>query len=121
MFGWHRKPIKGFPQGFRRQRVGIRDGGYLADLSPADIVSYFRAHPESAQTLLNESYDKRYSPSSFLTEESDGYSVGWYSTRRGYECEIRFTDLADAATDYFLFSLGRGRWNPAGVELRAIR
>jgi hypothetical protein len=117
MFGWHRRPINGFPKGFRRQRVAIRDGELLADLAPSEIVSYFRAHPEAAQALLNESGDKRCSPSSFLTEESDGYSVGWYSTLRGYECQIRFTNLADAATDYFLFSLGKGRWKPQDVEV----
>jgi len=60
-----------------------------------------------------ESYDKRFSPSSFIVEEGVGlFRVGWYSTDLGYECVKDFSSLADAATDYLLFSLGKGRWTP---------
>jgi hypothetical protein len=45
-----------------------------------------------------------------MAEEGDEFRVGWYSN--GYECEKRFKKLADAATDYLLFSLGRERWSP---------
>lgn len=62
-----------------------------------------------ANQLLLESYDKRYNPSTFLSQEGAGYRVGWYSN--GYECEQRFATLADAATDYLLFSLGKSRWS----------
>lgn len=64
----------------------------------------------SKYVLLAEAYDKRYSPSTFIAEEGDEYRVGWYSN--GYQCEKRHTSLADAATDYLLFSLGRERWSP---------
>ena len=29
-----------------------------------------------------------------------------------YECVKEFENLANVATDYLLFSLGKGRWNP---------
>jgi hypothetical protein len=65
-----------------------------------------------AHRLLLESYDKRYSPSTFITEQGEAYLVGWLSSRSGYQCQRRFSKLADAATDYLLFSLGKGRWSP---------
>ena len=65
-----------------------------------------------AKELITESSDKRFSPSTFLTDEGDEYSVGWFSRDAGYQCERRFASLADAATDYVLFSLGKGRWTP---------
>jgi hypothetical protein len=66
--------------------------------------------PLLAERLLIESSDKRFTPSTFI-EEADGvFSVGWYSRKR--ECVREFSDRANAATDYVLFSLGRGRWTP---------
>jgi hypothetical protein len=57
-----------------------------------------------------ESYDRRCSHSTFMSEEVGGYLVGWYSRHAGFLSQRRFSDLADAATDYLLFSLGKGRW-----------
>ena len=82
----------------------------IAELPPEDIFNHFLRHPGLAKELLLESSDKRFTPSTFITEESEGYNVGWYSRRFGNQCEVCFSDLADAATDYVLLSLGRGRW-----------
>lgn len=81
----------------------------VAELAPSEIEQYFREHPDVAGRLLTESSDKRYSPASFISEEADGFAVGWFSPTRGYECVRRFEDLSHAATDYLLFTLGRGR------------
>lgn len=105
-----------FPNGFRVQAIKVAAAIAVADLPPGDIAVYFRNRPETAKDLLQESYDKRYSPTSFITEESGGFSVGWYSRRLGRESVRQFSNLADAATDYLLFSLGKGRWNsPEGT------
>ena len=69
-----------------------------------------------ADRLLSESCDKRYSPSTFITEQGDGYLVGWVSSREGYLAQRRFSNLADAATDYLLFSLGKGRWTEPPIS-----
>jgi hypothetical protein len=98
----------GFPPEFRLQQIGVRGAMEAVDLAPADVAAYFQSHKETAQALLSESYDKRYSPSTFIQEEVDGYSVGWYSN--GYECVQSHSNLADAAADYLLFSRGKGRW-----------
>ncbi len=99
-----------FPQEFTIQRVQLAAAKGLAGLQPASIAAYFRDHPEQAKALLYESYDKRCTPSSFIEVEGNGYQVGWFSVRR--LCVRRFSNLADAATDYLLFSLGKGRWKP---------
>jgi hypothetical protein len=111
MWLWKRKSVKeGFPLKFRVQRIGIDSAKAVSHLPPQEIAAYFRNNPLTAERLLAESYDKRYSPSSFIAGEDGGYQVGWYSDR--YECVRRFSNLADAATDYLLFSLGKGRWMP---------
>jgi hypothetical protein len=101
-----------FPQGFRIQRIGVADAMAVADLPPDRIAAYLRRNPGTAERLLTESCDKRYSPSTFISEEGDGYLVGWFSKGAGYLAQRQFSDLADAATDYLLFSLGKGRWTP---------
>jgi len=102
-----------FPEEFTVQRIGVAEAKAIADLSPADIARYFREWPRVAQDLLIESSNKRSAPSSFILEESDGFRVGWFSSRFEYRCVKRFPNLADAATDYLLFSLGKGRWTPS--------
>jgi len=113
---WKRKLFgEGFPRGFRVQRVGVSAALAVCELAPEQIAAGFRRDPFPAKQLLEESYDKRYSPSTFISEENSGYSVGWYSTRSGYECVRRFSNLEDAATDYLLFSLGKGRWTETEI------
>lgn len=98
------------PSDFKIQRIRTDAANAISHLPAHEIAAYFKENPSVANQLLTESYDKRYSPSTFIAEEGDGYRVGWYSN--GYKCENRFTNLADAATDYLLFSLGRERWSP---------
>jgi hypothetical protein len=99
--------MKGFPSGFKPQKLpsSLIDG--ISDLSGEELVEYFRAHRSVAEALLTSTYDKRFTPSTFIAEDGDGFRVGWYAN--GYLDEQRFTNLAEAATDYLLFSLGRGR------------
>src|SRR5579863_2323423 len=120
MWGWKRKPtIDGFPEGFRVQRIGVTSAVNISHLSGREIAYYFRERPGMANGLLIESQDKRYTPSTFISENGDGwFSVGWYSRKGGYECVKRFDNLADAATDYLLFSLGKSRWTTSESESR---
>jgi len=120
MWPWKRKSVKeGFPSKFRIQRIGIDAAKAVSHLPPQEIAAYFRKDPLTAERLLAESHDKRFSPSSFITEEGDEYRVGWWSKQRRYECVKSFPDLADAATDYLLLSLGRGRWTPPQDDLES--
>ena len=113
MWFWKRRSFgDDFLEGFRVQRIGIADAIAIAEFPPDQIAAYFRRNPVIADRLLLESYDKRYSPSTFITEQGECYLVGWVSSRSGYQSQRRFSKLADAATDYLLFSLVKGRWTP---------
>jgi hypothetical protein len=103
---------QGFPKEFRPQRVNLANAATLAELPPAEIVSYFRDNPNAARELLLESGDKRCTRSTFIEGHRKTYRVGWLSSEIKFECEASFQNMADAARDYLLFSLGRSRWVP---------
>jgi hypothetical protein len=113
-----RKPKRdGFPAGFKIQKVGVASAVAISDLPGAEIVNFFREHPGMAKALLSESCDKRYTPSTFISESGDAsFRVGWFTRDAQYEPVKEFQNLADAATDYLLFSLGKGRWTPSGQK-----
>ena len=80
--------------------------------SPVELIKYLEAHPEVCKTLLNDSYDKRYSPSTFIEEMKDGkYRVGWVTWNDNPLInQIRvFPAFWEAAADYVLFSWGLPR------------
>jgi hypothetical protein len=112
MWPWGRKKAipEGFPEGFKVQRIGISAAIAVSQLPAADIAKYFHEHPEVAGELLSESYDKRYTPSTFIEEKGYGFRVGWLTRSATSHCVQEFSTLADAATDYLLFSLGKSRW-----------
>jgi hypothetical protein len=59
-----------------------------------------------------DSYDKRYAPSTFLQEwENNQYRVGWVKAAGDPSItDIRvYSSLADATSDYVLFSWGYPR------------
>ena len=91
------KPAEGFPEGFSVQRIGVSAAKAIADHSAPEIAAYMREHPEIAEALLTESYDKRFTPSSFITEEGNKIRVGWFTRQAQYECVQEFSSLADAA------------------------
>ena len=117
MWLWRRrKPNpEGFPKGFKVQRIGISAAMAISELPASEIAKYFHDHPEIAGALLGESYDKRFTPSSFIEEKGNGFRVGWFTRDAKYQSVQEFSTLADAATDYLLFSLGKGRWPPGEV------
>jgi hypothetical protein len=107
-----KQPAEGFPDGFSVQHIGVSAADAIADLPPWELVARLRERPEIAEALLSESYDKRFTPSSFIEERGKSFRVGWFSRDAKYQCVQEFSDLADTATDYLLLSLGKGRWRP---------
>ncbi len=95
------------PAGCEPQTSDLADLGALATLAPCDLVAHFEMNPQTAERVLLQSYDKRYSPSTFIEETETGYQVGWFDHERKHL--QHFTELAEAAADYLLFSFGRGR------------
>src|SRR5204863_6064254 len=95
------------PAGCEPETNDLVDFQPLSELSPADLVAYFSANPQAADRLLQQSYDKRCTPSTFIEEASAGYQVGWFDHERRHL--QHFTGFPQAAADYLLFSFGRGR------------
>src|SRR4029077_19709681 len=90
------------PPGCELATTGLADFESQATLSPAAVVTYFRANPQAASQLLQQSYDKQYSPSTFIEETGSGYQVGWFDRERTH---VRhFANFPEAAADYLLFS-----------------
>lgn len=79
------------------------------NFTPMDLIRYLESHPETCEALLNNSYDKRYAPSTFIDQGKDNkYRVGWVDPRtRPVITQVRvFSTFAEAAADYVLFSWG---------------
>jgi hypothetical protein len=70
-------------------------------------VGYFRENPKAADRVLRQSYDKRYTPSTFIERTDSGYRVGWIDHTRTHVRHV--ADITEAAADYLLFSFSRGR------------
>jgi hypothetical protein len=71
------------------------------------LIRIGHAHAQIAKRLLQQSYDKRYAPSTFIEETADGYQVGWFDHQRKHL--QHFAEFSQAAADYLLFSFGKGR------------
>ena len=70
------------------------------------LLEYFVQNPKLCKRLFNDSGDKRYTPSTFITMNKKGkYLVGMLD-RNVQEHDVEsFDTLAEAVTDYVLFSL----------------
>ena len=96
-----------FPVGCEPATRGLEDFQSQATLPPSELVAYFREHPQAGESILQQSYDKRYTPSTFIEEVDAGYQVGWFDHERIHVQNFR--ELSEAAADYLLLSFGRGR------------
>jgi hypothetical protein len=113
MWPWRRKLARdGFPERFKVQRIVSSSAVAISGLPAPEIARYIRANPGTARQLLQECCDKRSTATTFITEIGGGFRVGWITRAAEHECVKEFSDLADAATDYLLFSLGKSRWVP---------
>lgn len=75
------------------------------NFTATELIKYSELHPETCKNLLNDSYDKRYSPSTFIEEWQNKYRVGWVPGGQSPINQIRaFSSFAEATADYVLFS-----------------
>ena len=69
------------PEEFKVQRIRTVAANALAALSPAEVAAHLRANPDIARDVLHESYDKRWSPATFIDEQHGRFWVGWFSSK----------------------------------------
>src|SRR6516162_5233305 len=111
-------PHADFPEDFKAPEPGTFIPPGLADNSPEDLHRHFLEQQRSGRLLLTFSDRKQCVPRSFIKEDDDTwFTVGWHSEKFGQKSLRRFFSLADAATDYVLFSFGKCRFNPSEHRL----
>jgi hypothetical protein len=76
------------------------------NFSAEDLIAYLKEHPDTCRALLLNSYDKRWTPSTFIEEwHNNQYRVGWVPSGENAINQIRvFSDFTEATADYVLFS-----------------
>lgn len=98
---------KDYPEDFTPQTMGLDRFATLVEKTPEEVVAYFRYNPKQCQLVIRMSYDKRYSPSTYVQETEGKYRVGWYSG--GYKAVRVHDEFASAIADFVLFSFGKPR------------
>ena len=78
--------MNGFPKGFVTQHIGIKAALIISDRPATEIAKYFHENLAIADALLGESYDKRFTPSTFIAEQDGKFRVGWFTNDAKYEC-----------------------------------
>ncbi len=75
--------------------------------SNKDLRDYLKLNIEECNKLLVESYNKRSSPSTFISEIDSGFKVGYFDKK---EIDVKIWDnIIDATADYLLLSWGLDR------------
>ena len=95
------------PKNYSLQTCGLEIFAGHVGKGAKYLIEYFHDNPDKAKFILSQSYDKRFTPSTFIEEHKQGYRVGWYDSDREFTRE--HDNLEQAATDYLLFSFGKAR------------
>ena len=95
------------PKNFSLQSAGLEHYAGHVNKGPEYLIQYFHSNPDKARLVLGQSYDKRYTPSTFVEEHTQKYRVGWFDSEREFLRE--FDTLEEAIADYLLFSFGKER------------
>jgi hypothetical protein len=72
--------------------------------STMELLSFLESYPAFSDKVINESYDKRSSPSTFIREKENEFEVGVYD--KGFNEVQIWNDKYKAVADYLLLS-----WN----------
>jgi hypothetical protein len=72
-----------------------------------DLLNHLRTNGQDCDRLLSESYDKRFTPSTFIEESGTNYNVGLFDKNR--EKVKTWDNIIDATADYLLLSWNLGR------------
>ena len=90
-----------------------------------DLTEYLKGNQEIAQTLITQSDDKRYAPSTILFQAKDCFIVGEFEFKKGREFEFEqaqiFTNIVEATADYILLNWQLPRLRPKETECRLKR
>jgi hypothetical protein len=87
-----------------KERAGLQN---IFLFTNKDLLNHLRANPQDCDRLLGESYDKRFTPSTFIEETGTSYSVGYFDKKKE---QVKIWDnIEEATADYLLLSWNLGR------------
>jgi len=107
VFGYHRVEKILQPYGYSLKRMRrVESVRKFLTFTPSQLLEYLKKRPRTCQRLFDDCGDKRYSPSTFITMDKKGkYFVGMLVLGEEDRDVESFETLAEAVTDYVLFSL----------------
>ena len=97
----------GIPPGFKRTTSGLEYLAELVELPVDELIARLARENDLCDLVIGQSYDKRYTPSTFIEEKDGAFRVGWYEN--GYQAVRTYPRRELAVADYLLFSFGKGR------------
>jgi hypothetical protein len=72
-----------------------------------DLLNHLRVNPQDCDRLVGESYDKRFTPSTFIEGTGTSYTVGYFDKKK--EQVKIWNNIVEATADYLLLSWNLGR------------
>lgn len=95
------------PTGFRRATSGLEHLDALVEGPVEELITALEKTPLLCEQVMNQSSDKRYTPSTFIQQAGEIFHVGWFDNQ--YRAVRTFSRREWAVADYLLFSFGKGR------------
>jgi hypothetical protein len=87
-----------------KERAGLQN---ILIFTNQDLINHLRENLQDCNRLLIESYDKRFTPSTFIEETGTSYSVGYFDKKK--EKVKTWDNIIEATADYLLLSWNLGR------------
>ena len=95
------------PPGFKRSTFGLKHLEALVEAPVEELIAALEKNALLCDQVMNQSGDKRYTPSTFIQKVDGTFRVGWFDNQ--YRAVRTFSRREWAVADYLLFSFGKGR------------
>lgn len=95
------------PLGFKRSTLGLKHLEAMVESPVEELIAALANDARLCDQVMNQSGNKRYTPSTFIQEVGGTFRVGWFDD--GYRAVRTFSRREHAVADYLLFSFGKGR------------
>lgn len=98
-----------FPQGFKPATSGLEHLKYLMRVPVEELIAKLELDQNLCDEVDRQCGDKRYTPSTYVTEVGNSFEVGWFDGGPTRKAVRSFSRRPEAIADYLLFSFGEGR------------
>jgi hypothetical protein len=95
------------PPGFKPSTLGLKHLDAMVEAPVEELITALAKNAHLCDQVMNQSGDKRYTPSTFIQQAGGTFRVGWFDNE--YRAVRTFSRREWAVADYLLFSFGKGR------------